>query len=425
MKRILTTIVLISLFLGVTANATMTRLRTLGEQWDIVVDDANIWNYTGRVLSYPNLGIGEVGHSDFGDWDDGSTITQFGIHWKFGSDRPWVLGTYFYNDNDPFDMDFVGLNQPLPLRLPTPNISGWFNFPGLPTNNGSIQRWSLFYGRPLGGFNFGFNLNMHSASQKADPDTSTTFPSFEFGVRQWDFNFGLTNPAQTWDLALGLTLFSWTNDNTDSTSFTKPDGNMAFSARGRWFNTINPQWTLVPHASFNYFKFGMEDYGGDATLDGTEEISGFNFYGGAGLHYMPTTNVLAVLDAGLSYFTVDEDVTPAGGPGATTSTDVFTLPYFKMGLEADVFNWLDVRLGATNYWQMWTDSDDANDEFKYNFPDNQTYLGFGLNFNRLHVDVNTNPELFTNGFNFLTGSQQDNWNENVMNFHMSVLYEMF
>jgi hypothetical protein len=53
-----------------------------------------------------------------------------------------------------------------------------------------------------------------------------------------------------------------------------------------------------------------------------------------------------------------------------------------------------------------------------NQPENETYLGLGFHWNRLHVDVQSNPDLFLDGFNFISGES------NSMNFRISALYEM-
>ncbi|MDZ4723641.1 MAG: hypothetical protein SGI97_07035 [candidate division Zixibacteria bacterium] len=426
MKRILTSAFVLVVALSMNANATNNRLLTMGENYDILVDDANIWNWPSRINMYPNLATGELGYNQYGDWNDGGSLAQFGINWKFGSDRPWVLGTYFYNDNDPFELSNYGFATMLPYRLPSPDITNWFTFPSDPlTSNSGTQRVSLFYGRMLGGNNFGFNLNYSGASSKEEPATPGG-GSDEESFSQWDFKLGLTNAAATWDVAAGLSLLSWTDRPTDSTFYNDPDGNMSFFLAGRWFHTVNPQWTLVPHARFISYSFKANQFGGGSTSLGTQEFSGINFSGGAGLHYVPTTNVLAVLDFGFSYFTLKDKVAPVGGTATEDKLNVFTLPYFKMGLEADVWTWLDVRLGATSYWDNATFEASTNDKTKYNFPDNMTYVGLGFNFNRLHLDTHINPELFLNGFNFISGASTDNnYNEETMNFGISALYEMF
>ena len=63
-------------------------------------------------------------------------------------------------------------------------------------------------------------------------------------------------------------------------------------------------------------------------------------------------------------------------------------------------------------------SDWANAEFKTKYAANETYLGFGFHWKRLHIDTYTAPELFLDGFNFISGGDVD------MNFRISAVYEM-
>ena len=103
-------------------------------------------------------------------------------------------------------------------------------------------------------------------------------------------------------------------------------------------------------------------------------------------------------------------------------------PYFKVGMEADVFKWMDIRLGATSMWGNYTyeysDYDNYNWsvnnlKYSYKYPYNTMYLGLGFNFNRLQIDCYVEPDIVLDGFNFISGST------NEMNYQLSVLYEMF
>ena len=149
---------------------------------------------------------------------------------------------------------------------------------------------------------------------------------------------------------------------------------------------------------------------------------------GSGMHYTPANNVLAVIDFGINYTKVnfEDDNTVNEGSGDVLVTykenvKIFSLPYIKLGFEGDVFSWMTARFGATTYWRnmTWEDEDDSDKEI-YRYPSNKTYMGLGFNWNRLHIDAYTDPELFLNGFDFVSGS---GGNEQ-MNFQLSVLYDM-
>jgi hypothetical protein len=85
-------------------------------------------------------------------------------------------------------------------------------------------------------------------------------------------------------------------------------------------------------------------------------------------------------------------------------------------MEADVFSWMDIRMGATSNWTSL--KRDGIDKEK--FTENATYLGFGFNWGRLYIDTYTDPGLFLNGFDFVSGDGDGN-----MNMGISALYEMF
>jgi len=98
-----------------------------------------------------------------------------------------------------------------------------------------------------------------------------------------------------------------------------------------------------------------------------------------------------------------------------------SVPYFKLGLDAQVFDWMDVRLGATSFWQWYKDEYNSltySSEYKSSYADNQTYLGFGFHWGNLHVDTYTDPQLFLEGFNFISGGTQN------MNFQFSAAYDL-
>jgi len=98
------------------------------------------------------------------------------------------------------------------------------------------------------------------------------------------------------------------------------------------------------------------------------------------------------------------------------------LPYVNIGIDADVFKWMDVRFGATHSNKGWANVETrgANNEEKdaIGYAENATYLGFGFHWGRLHVDTYTDPGMFLKGFNFLSGAEND------MNFQISAVYEM-
>ena len=76
------------LVITASAFATETRTMVMGNNNMIMVDDANIFTFPGRVYNYPNLALGEI--SD----NTRDCFYNMGITWQFNDDNPWVLGTF-------------------------------------------------------------------------------------------------------------------------------------------------------------------------------------------------------------------------------------------------------------------------------------------------------------------------------------------
>lgn len=409
MKRILITLVVLSLALSMSAFATDTRVLTLGENNTVLLDENNIWLFPSRINDYPNLAVGEFG---FGNGD--ADMTRLGIHWKFDRDNPWVIGTYFENLPAYVPQALMpDMGELIDDDLVAPDFALLDN-----------RRIHLFYGRALGGANFGMRLSWLNSSREDDDQTEA-----KEAMNFLDLDFGLTSPTGQWDVALNLGLGSWTHENDAAQTITDNDGFFDMSLMGRYFYQVNPNYTLIPHAGFMYKKRGVEYYqlaGGtadDVDLNTQDKSTMFDL--GCGVNYTPATNVLAVADFGFMYSKANRENDPSvdytGNPIEERDVTEYALPYFKIGLDADVFKWLDVRFGAVSYWTGLTDEtkgDVAPSKEIRKFADNDTYLGFGFHWGRLHVDTYTDPAMFLDGFNFLSGS------ENSMNFQISAVYEM-
>jgi len=387
--------------IGASSFATDTRTLTMGDNNLVLLDDANIWLFPSRVFEYPNLAVGEFSNQADNDF------TQFGIHWKFGSDNPMVFGTYFTD---------------LPAAVPTDLIGGAlvpFDF-DLFDN----RRIDFFYGNELGDFKFGSRFSIYHSGQEYDEATPAVDQSKEsFGY--YDFDFGLTSGSGSWDLAVNVAFGSWTDEGPDGQTETDADGFTDISALGRYFWQRGPDYTFIPHVGFFHAKRGIVNNIVDLDPGTTEDLvdnytlTGFDL--GLGMNYTPASQVLAVCDFGFLYEKWNHE--REDNLAATTGEETISarsLPYFKIGLDADVFKWMDIRLGATSYWTAFSDEDKgANNEFKTNSADNDTYLGFGFHWGRLHVDTYTDPQLFLNGFDFISGDGGGD-----MNFRISALYEM-
>ena len=104
MKKILLLTIFTLMILSLSSFATDTRVLTMGDNNNILMDDANIWLYPSRIYNYPDIATAEFSNyydrvsvsDDMYVYDE--QITRLGVNWKFGGDNPWVLGTYFHNN---------------------------------------------------------------------------------------------------------------------------------------------------------------------------------------------------------------------------------------------------------------------------------------------------------------------------------------
>lgn len=395
MRRLLIISFVLLMLMSMSSFATNTRVLTMGDNNNVLLDDANIWLYPSRMFEYPNLAIGEFANNSF---------TDFGVHWKFGSDNPWVLGTYFttlpaVNPDDLNGMNLVPFDYSL-------------------LNN---KRIDLFYGNALGDYNLGLRISLLSSSQDWDMSGNQETESFAY----YDFDLGLTPTDGKWDVAINFAIGKWTDEDATGATETEADGYYDFSLMGRYFMEQGPNYTYIPHVGIISSKHGIKNYvlnGDPADLDQTDKYTLTGFEAGFGLNYTPAANVLAVADFGFMFGKwKDETEVP---PSTTTeeSETGTVLPYFKIGLDADVFKWMDIRLGATSYWTSEKDEDNnVTPPFKLtsSWTQNNTYLGFGFHWNRLHVDTYTDPQIFLQGFDFISGNGNAD-----MNFRISAVYEM-
>ncbi len=409
MKRVLIITFSLMLLMSVSSFATNTRVLTMGENNTILLDEANIWQFPSRINDYPNIVFGE-----FGVESDTGRFTELGIHWRFNEDNPWVLGTYLHNSNAVY-----------PINSPLWPIGYDFDFVPFDWSLMSNQRIDLLYGRQLGAnqIPFGFRFSLIHSSQRYDVPTNVN----EEGFAVYDFAAGLTLGAGVTDIAAGLQLMTWTDKGTLAASTawdeSKPKGNYLLYAEGRHFWQVNPTYTVVPHAVVYIGKNEAEYYELSGSTDSLAQTDKYDWFGiefGAGFQFAPSNDAMAVIDFGIRYDKLDGEFkntdTAIGTLDASSKTTA--VPFFKAGADLKVFKWMDLRVGATSYWDRHTVENDSPYKLIQNNTQNATYLGFGFHWGDLHVDTYTDPDLFLKGFNFISGET------NSMNFQISAIYEL-
>ncbi len=379
MKKLIFITLILSLMLAMSAFGSNTRTLTMGNNNMILVDDANIWMFPSRINDYPGLAIAEIGSGD---------VTQFGVHWKLGDEKSWVLATYFDNMGPMSPAVFVPFDNAL-------------------LDN---RRIHLFYGRTMSSTNFGLRFSVTQSGQELVGSYNESFSYYLL-------NAGLTADDGSWDIAISFGLGDWTDETGAGITETSPDGYSDFILEGRMFWDQGPNYTYVPHASIEFHKIGIQ-FDVVSVPTSLDKFSTFVFDLGIGQIYTPSNNVEAVLDFGIRFNRLkfeDIDLLDATN-NAESNFNTTSIFYFKLGLDAEVFSWMDVRFGATSFWNRFKQENGI--DFKTSSAANDTFLGFGFHWGNFHVDTYADPQLFLEGFNFISGGNQN------MNFQISAVYEM-
>ena len=285
MKKLLILSFALMLIMSAGVFATETRVSTMGDNNMILLDEENIWLFPSRIMDYPNIAVAEFVDEDYyyekqpGYY--GHHFWQLGMHWKFGQDNPWIVGTYF---------------SQLPTFYPTDACGDRMRYLNISENN----RINLFVGRQLGAnHNFGMAITRIQSSRSEEMDDVEN----KVGFAYHELALGLTPTTGLWDVALMIGIGNWTEERAD-TAITEPDGYMDIALGGRYFYQVNPDYTIVPHAGFMYQNRGIKSeyapYEDDEDYNYTTKAMGLEI--GAGLNWTPATNVLGVMDFGIQYY---------------------------------------------------------------------------------------------------------------------------
>jgi hypothetical protein len=378
--RKLLTLTLIALLAASFTMASDTRVTTMGNVNNIVKDDANIWLYPSTINNYPGLFTTEIMSGN--QW-------MAGANFGFNEENPWVLGTYFINGD--YDHEIFS------------DYGSW--------NGSADQRIGLFYGRNLGEMPFGFVIDYNKSGDKNE-DEDVTF-NYEGSLTALGFGFGLTAMEGKLDLALGITMVSWTDKDYNATTTeiedeTKPSGNTSFGFNARYWMDPMDKCVFVPHVGVWIGKEGLEDYV-DGDLAVTYTYKHKNFEVGMGMNYEAKEDVLVVTDFGIESLAMTDETDPEGASAMEWKDKYTTFPYFKVGIDAKVFKWMDFRAGVSNYWTSETFEPSDTMKRTYSNAETDTYLGAGFHWGDLEIDASVNPSFLNNGPDFITGMPTPGW----------------
>ena len=414
MKKLIVLAVLSLFMLTSMANATATRVYTMGWANNIVKDEANIWRYPSTLNYYPNLFLGQYEYATYGICD----LYKIGGHLLFGeaTGTPQVLGVYFSQEEYEHRVleEFYGF------------LYGEDS--GIDAGRGI----TLFYGREVGAMPFGLSLGYWFANGKNED--SLPDHNYEWGMSRYVFKVGLSPMMQQLDISGRIAITSWTdkdycdycNEDHGVVDLTKPDGNMDIRLTGRfWMNPMG-KYTLIPHAGFRMNNQGLEWYGEDSDDHWVKEVTlsiDRTMFGlGLGMNYDAGAGILVVGDIGFAYdkekLEVDLAVNDDWSLGDYTEETGYTiLPYFKLGIDAKVFTWMDLRAGVVTEWERYSHTADYDIYIDWPYiyyqpgaldrsasaPYTYTFLGAGCHWGNFTLDAAINPEFLGNGPYFVSG----------------------
>jgi len=335
------------------AMATNTRVLTMGENNNILMDEANIEIWPQTLLMYGGRGLIEI---------TDSTITNCAGFLKFGD---VTMGGAFSNG---------GL---VPRYAPM----GAFGMGA----RGLDQKITLFFARNLSGMPFGLGLSLYGESDIRDAPGDQRSET-GLGLK---LNAGIT-VMETIEAFASLGMVNWELKNSAGNVTADVDGGVTISLGGRWWREMSERYTLIPHAML------MIDSQGDKT--GGRNMNAMIIDLGIGNNIRLGDNVLMVHDLGTMI-----DIGSLESGGASKDTLLWYLPYFKMGFEAPVSKHFVFRCGGLKEWVIV--GEDANGaSHAKSYVNTRFYIGAGYTRDRFVFDANVDPGFFTRGPYLLTGA---------------------
>lgn len=382
MKRLLIFSVLCAFVLGGIAYATETRVLTMGDANGIVKDEANVMIYPSTVNYYPKLFVGE--------YQSGPEFSIVGGHFRFAEDsKPMVIGAYFSTEPPywPSILSSLGLGtRPTDGETPPATLDN--------------RRIIFLYGREISGTPFGFKFNYDQASEKYNYPAPAADQT-ERSIMRMGFMFGLS--PSNFDLSAGISLTSWTDKDATGADLTKPSGNMRIDLNARrWWGPFG-KWMLVPHAGFVMDQEGVEELTAGSVTNKTTDTDMMVDIGLGG-NYDAAPDVMLVTDFGVGYDAQKRKVEPTGGTSTEVKTTTMVLPYFRLGIDAMIFRWMDFRAGVASKWLGEKEEPTADTEETRSWVNTDAYLGAGFHWSDLMIDAWIDPGFLTRGPNFVSGA---------------------
>jgi len=336
-----------------TASATDTRVLTLGETGNILMDESNVMMYPQTLAMWPNLGVINI---------MGGSISSAGNHMKYGGA---VYGGYWTTEewSDPYLHDFNGNGV-----------------------NGIDQKITMLYARDLAGKPFGFSFSLYGNKDENKNNGNPT--NSGLGIK---IGAGMTF-METLETSLQFGMLSWEAKNAAGDKVAENDGGTQIMLMARWWHEMSEGMTMIPHFTFDMNSGGSKPAAGGST---TDEMTTIDL--GVGHQFKIGEKAICIEDFGVKFVSGTHD---AAGVKTDMSTNL--LPYFKGGMETPLTEHWIFRFGGVKEWTS-NSTKTGNNEHNTSGAATRMYLGAGYVRGPFSMDMNVEPALFTNGPYIISG----------------------
>lgn len=359
MRKLIVLFCILSIAFASTANATETRVMTLGDVGAVIKDDAGVQTYPQTLRAYPNFGVAEI---------TGASFWQSGWHMTHGD---FTMGGYW-------------------------TTKGWADM-YLPDFNGNAvagddaidQKFSLFYARELAGMPFGFTFELfgNNEENKGASKSLKTALGMKFGV---GFTF-----VEALETSLKFGMLSWEEKDNAGDAVAEGEGGTTIVLNARYWMPEGEWGQMVPHFMFHMVSGGVKPAAAGSKPT-TDDITAIDI--GIGGTMPAGENIIMVHDLGIHMHsnTVDDGTTK-------TEMGMNLFPYFKGGMEAPLSEHFTFRCGGKKEWNSNSTKVGSNENLTSGAT-TTLYIGAGYNRGNFNVDLNLDPGFFTRGPYLISGA---------------------
>ncbi|MDZ7304712.1 MAG: hypothetical protein ONB44_21500, partial [candidate division KSB1 bacterium] len=370
-------IALAVLLFEISAFASTTRVRSMGDVGLIFRDHSNIWLFPSNVTRFGNLVILELGGqrelidylpAQAGFDPSGGALISFGVN------QQHVIGGFFGDSSErlPFAPVDPITGQPVAMN----------------------RRMDLFYGMNQAHTSFGWQLTYASGGHQS----SSTFGSTNNArARLLGLAFGVTHASDksgTLDATLRYEYHSYEVMRA-SRADERSRGGHHVNLLSRWVKTLNERVEIVP-----FLGFAIGSDGRDLGNSQTEDLTQSRIFSGTGLNFQPDS--INVFSLGFSLLRARETTTTDFGTSAIKLTQTtWRLPFVFGGVETTLFKCLQVRFGFQKALQsvsrktrtVGLASNDESEDKRSEGPFELAF-GLGIHHRQLTIDFSLDPDYF-------------------------------